>query len=157
MQFILLCASLLLCSGSLALALDENSPVVVGKTFSLAQPTPDLVALDGRWRAMGLEKLFTVDKEGEIIGQIAKSVHKVSETTWDVTLKSGYKFSDGTVVTAKHVADCLLELNKMNPSAQSSLDVMTVTVRGELVVRIESTRVTHVMDAVLASGSLWYT
>ena len=107
------------------LILDENSPVVVGKTFLAASTDPRSGSTGWALASHGIaEKLFTVDKEGEIIGQIAKSVHKVSETTWDVTLKSGYKFSDGTVVTAKHVADCLLELNNKNNNAQSSLGVM---------------------------------
>ena len=141
-----LLAVLLVCN-----ALESTDPIVVGQTFLAGSTDPTSGSTGWALASHGIaEKLFTVDKEGEIIGQIAKSVHKVSNTTWDVTLKSGYKFSDGTVVNAKHVADCLLELNKKNPSAQSSLDVMTTTSRGELVVRIESSRVTHVMDAVLA-------
>jgi peptide/nickel transport system substrate-binding protein len=96
------------------------------------------------------EILFTVDMDDEIVGQVAESVSKVSDLVWDVTLKSGYKFSDGTVVNAQHVADCLTELNVLNPSAQSSLGNMTVTAVDDLTVRIESDRQTHVMDAVLA-------
>ncbi|KAL9185948.1 hypothetical protein ACHAXT_003725 [Thalassiosira profunda] len=88
----------------------------------------------------------------------------------DVTLKPDVKFSDGTPVTAEHVADCLNELNEKNDSAQSSLGKLTATPLGELdgaavvgldanssddtkkalTVRIESERPTHVMDAVLA-------
>ena len=74
----------------------------------------------------------------------------MSEFVWDVTLKSGYKFSDGTAVTAALVATCLSELNTANSAAQSSLETMTVTAPAALTVRIESTRATHVMDAVLA-------
>ena len=39
--------------------------------------------------------------QGAIVPQVAQSVKKVDEFTWEVTLKSGYKFSDGTVVTGK--------------------------------------------------------
>ena len=96
------------------------------------------------------EKLFTVSEQGEIVPQVAESVSHVSELVWDVTLKEDYKFSDGTDVTAAHVADCLNELNEENSSAQSSIGAFTATATGDLTVRIESERATHVMDAVLA-------
>ena len=54
------------------------------------------------------------------------------------------------MVTAAHVADCLNELNALNPSAQSSLGMMNVTAMDDLTVQIKSERSTHVMDAVLA-------
>jgi len=84
------------------------------------------------------------------VPQVAESVSKVSDSVWEVTLKSGYQFSDGTTVTATHVADCLTELNMKNSNAKSTLGKMTVTAPSELTVRIESERITHVMDAVLA-------
>ena len=110
--------AVLICCASCGLALDRNDPVVVGKTFLAGSTDPRTGKYHGSLASHGIaEKLFTVDKNGEIVGQVAKSVTKVSELVWDVTLKSGYKFSDGTVVKAKHVADCLTELNKNNPSA----------------------------------------
>ena len=47
------------------------------------------------------ENLFTVDKTGNVVGVVAKSVAKVSEFVWEVTLKDGVKFSDGTAVTGQ--------------------------------------------------------
>ena len=88
------------------------------------------------------EKLFTVNEKDEIVGQVAQSVKKVNKFTWDITLKSGYKFSDGTAVTAQNVADCLTELNQKNSNAKTSLDTMTVTAQSNRVVRIVSTRAT---------------
>ena len=79
-----------------------------------------------------------------------------------ITLKSGYKLSDSTHVNARHVADCLNELNEKNDSAQSSLGKVTATgsldVKGSAVVGLDSTtggdgesgRPTHVTDAFLA-------
>ena len=96
------------------------------------------------------ENLFTVDKTGNIVGVVAKSVKKVSEYVWDVTIKSGVKFSDGAAVTSQGVADCLQELNTMNTAAQASVGTMTVTAPSATTVRIESTKATHVMDSVLA-------
>ena len=91
-----------------------------------------------------------MDQNDEIVPQVAASVAKINELVWDVALKPGYKFSDGTAVDAQRVAACLSELNEKNSNAQSSLGKMTVTAADDLTVRITSERPTHVMDAVLA-------
>ena len=128
-----------------------SEPIVVGKTFMAGSVDPTSGSTGWALTSHGVsENLFTVNKDGEIVGQVAESVSKVSELIWDVTLKSGYKFSDGTDVTAQAVADCLSELNSVNSNAQATIGTMTVTAPSATVVRIESTISTHVMDSVLA-------
>ena len=127
-------------------------PIVVGQTFMAGSDDPTDGSTSWSLTSHGIsEKLFTVDRDGDIVPQVAKEVNKVSEDpdVWEVTLKSGYKFSDGTAVDAEHVAKCLTELNTVNDAAKSTLGAMTVTAEGGKV-RIESERSTHVMDAVLA-------
>jgi peptide/nickel transport system substrate-binding protein len=97
------------------------------------------------------EKLFTVDSTGTVVPQIAQSVSKINTFTWEVTLKSNYKFSDGTVVTATHVADCLTLLNTNNSNARATLGSMTMSVISSTQVRILSENASPVMDAVLAN------
>ncbi len=133
--------------------LGPNERLLVGQTFIAEKldPAHDSVA----WALVShgvAEKLFTVDKNGEIIGQIAESVTKVDESAnlWEVTIKSGYKFADGTTVDASHVADSLNEQNKENSSATESLGAITATVSGDLKVKIASEKPTHIMESVLA-------
>lgn len=134
-----------------ATTLSDNDPVVVGITFLARSMDPTDGSAGWALTSHGVaEKLFTVNKHDEIVGQVAESARKVSELVWDVTLKPNYKFSDGTPVDAQHVAACLTALNEKNSSAQSSLGKMTMTAEDELTVRITSERPTHVMDAVLA-------
>ena len=137
------------------LASTTAEPIVVGQTFMTAYPVDPTTGSAG-WSLTShgvSENLFTVNKAGEIIGQIAESA--VRDTTdplqWDITLKSGYKFSDGTAVTAADVAACVAEVNTGNSKAQATLGVFTnVTAPSDLVVRIETADSTHVMDSVLA-------
>lgn len=132
-------------------ALNQDDPVVVGQTFLAESTDPTDGSAGWALTSHGIaEKLFTVSKDGEIVGQLAESAIKVSEFVWEVMLKSGLKFSDGTPVDAQHVADSLKELNTKNSNAQSSLGNMTVTAVSDQKVRIKSDRPTHVMDAVLA-------
>ena len=133
-------------------ALTADDPVTIGQTFLAGSMDPTEGSNGWSLTSHGVaEKLFTVDEHGEIVPQVAESVTKVDEFTWDVQLKDGYKFSDGTPVDAQHVADSLTDLNTNNDSAQSSLGAMTVTVGADdRTVRIVSERPSHVMDAVLA-------
>ena len=86
----------------------------------------------------------------EIVPQVAESVGKVeglvhevqpgeeeAPIVWDVKLKEGYKFSDGTEVTAQRVADALMEQNAKNSNARASLGKITATPQDDLTVRIK--------------------
>ena len=134
-----------------AAPLTATDPVVVGMTWTTGSLDPREGSTPWSLTTHGLaEKLFTVDKNGEIVGQVASSTTQVSDYVWDVTLKTDYKFSDGTVVTGQIVADCLNELNTENSAATSSLGTITATAPDATTVRILSSTGTHVMDAVLA-------
>ena len=86
----------------------------------------------------------------EIVPQVAESVGKVeglvhevqpgeeeAPIVWDVKLKEGYMFSDGTEVTAQRVADALMEQNAKNLNARASLGKITATPQDDLTVRIK--------------------
>ena len=144
--------ALLLSLAGLCSCTATSGPVVVGQTFLAGTVDPGCDC-SAPWALTShgiAEKLFTVDKNGNIVGQVAQSVSKVSVLVWEVTLKSGHKFSDGTTVTAARVAAALTELNTKNSAARASLGTMNVTASGDLKVRIESSRATHAMNAVLA-------
>ena len=131
--------------------LSREDWVVVGKTFMAGSLDPRTGSTAWALTSHGIaEKLFTVDPQGEIVGQVAESATEVSDYVWEVTLKSDYYFSDGTEVDADHVAEALNEINSMNSAAQASVGTMTVTATDDLVVQIVTERLTHVMDAVLA-------
>jgi len=131
--------------------LGPNERLMVGQTFVAGTLDPTEGSTPWALTSHGIaEKLFTVDKDGEIVGQVGKSLTKVSDTIWEVTIQSGYKFSDGTSVDAEHVAASLLSQNQKNSGAQSSLGSLSATPMDDVTVRIESEKPTHIMDSVLA-------
>ena len=85
----------------LALGLGQAAdPVVVGMTWTTSSLDPREGSTPWSLTTHGLaEKLFTVDKNGDIVGQVASSATLVSDYVWDVTLNTDQYFSDGTVVT----------------------------------------------------------
>jgi peptide/nickel transport system substrate-binding protein len=132
-------------------ALPTHNPLILGQTFIAGSTNPTGGSTGWSLVSHGIaEKLFTVDSTGAIVPQIAASTAKVETLKWTVTLKADYKFSDGTVVTAQHVADCLNELNSLNDNAKASLGTMTVTALDNSRVQIVSTQEHSAMDAVLA-------
>eukprot|EP00747_Dinoflagellata_sp_TGD_P216008 gnl/TRDRNA2_/TRDRNA2_88633_c0_seq1.p1 gnl/TRDRNA2_/TRDRNA2_88633_c0~~gnl/TRDRNA2_/TRDRNA2_88633_c0_seq1.p1 ORF type:complete len:548 (+),score=60.68 gnl/TRDRNA2_/TRDRNA2_88633_c0_seq1:43-1644(+) len=143
-----LCIAVLLSAASGA---SHEKPLVLGQTM-LAGST-DCTSGSTGWALTShgiAEKLFTVDSQGQIVGQVAKSVKKLDKFSWEVTLKSGYHFSEGTPVTAKLVADALTRLNEVNSGAQASLGKMTITPLDDLKLKIQSERATPIMESVLA-------
>ncbi|KAL3934901.1 MAG: hypothetical protein SGARI_003188, partial [Bacillariaceae sp.] len=98
--------------------LGPDDPVVVGQTFLAGSLNPTEGSTGWALTSHGVaEKLFTVDSESEIVGQLAQSVTKLSEKVWEVQLKPARQFSDGNLVEAEHVVDCLNELNQVNSNA----------------------------------------
>ena len=142
----------LLVLASFGAAAASDDTVLVGQPFMTPLPVDPMAGSNG-WSLVShgvAEKLFTVNTDGEIVPQVAQSVSKVSDLVWDVDLKADYHFSDGTEVTAQLVADCLNELNAANDATSSSVGDIVATVPCDGTVRIETTKATHVMDAVLA-------
>ena len=65
-----------------------SEPIVVGKTFMAGSVDPTSGSTGWALTSHGVsENLFTVNKDGEIVGQVAESVSKVSELIWDVFMR----------------------------------------------------------------------
>jgi peptide/nickel transport system substrate-binding protein len=124
---------------------------VVGQTMLAGSTDPTSGSTGWALTSHGIaEKLYTVDKDGKTVAQVAQSCVKLSKFIWEVTLKADYKFSDGTTVTAQHVVDAFTELNTKNDGAKASLGKMTMKVVSPLKFTIESEQATPVMTSVLA-------
>jgi len=124
---------------------------VISKPFLAGSTDPTAGSTAWALTSHGIsEKLFTVDGDGQVVPQLAESIKKLSKFAWEVTIKTGHKFSDGTSMTAQHVAEALANLNTKNDGAQASLGSMTVTKLDDRRLTIVSDRATPVMDAVLA-------
>lgn len=148
-----MCKALLLaCALGAASAALSHTPVVVGQTSMAGGQDPTVGSTPWSLTSHGIaEKLFTVDKTGNIVGQVGTAVTKVDKLTWKVTLSSGYKFSDGTLVTPEHVIESLTTQNTKNSNGNDALGAMTVTKVDGVTVQIKSAMAHPAMDAALAN------
>ncbi|MFM7330636.1 MAG: ABC transporter substrate-binding protein [Brachymonas sp.] len=128
-----------------------QSRLVIGQTFMAGSIDPAEGSAAWALATHGVaEKLFTVARDGRVIGQLAQDIKRVDELTWDITLQPGRRFSDGQVVTAAEVAAALARTNEKNAAARASVGRMTLQAQDELRLRIRSERPTPVMATVLA-------
>lgn len=67
---------------------------------------------------MVYEGLFDLNEKGEIVNNLLESYEKVDDLTFKFKLKSGIKFSDGTLMTSKDVLFTLKRLQE-SPISQS--------------------------------------
>lgn len=79
------------------------------------------------------ETLMRLTPEQELVPWLAEAVERADETTWEVTLRSGVAFHDGTPLTAQAVADSFASSWASLPNAGSFIPVDTqIRVRDEL-------------------------
>lgn len=125
--------------------------LVIGKTFLAASADPAEGSAGWALTSHGVaEKLFSVDREGRVVGSLARSVERAADGSWELTLEPGRRFSDGTAVTAADVAAALSRTNERNPAARASVGRMTLQPLDDRKLRIRTERPTPVMAAVLA-------
>jgi len=128
------------------------TPVMVGQTFMAGSQDPTSGSTPWSLVSHGIaEKLFTVDKMGEVVPQMAESVTMVDAYTWTVALASGKTFSDGQAVLAEHVVTALTTQNTDNSNGNDALGMMTVTKVDDSTIQINSTLAHPAMDAALAN------
>lgn len=71
-------ALLALAAGANAESHDDHEQIVVGQTFMAGAIDPTSGSTGWALTSHGIsEKLFTVDKDGEIVGQVAESVERI--------------------------------------------------------------------------------
>lgn len=82
-----------------------TEPLRVGATYITSGTDPAKGSNGWALVSHGVgENLFTVDKDGKLVPELAEKAERMGDLTWTVTLQPGRFFSDGTPVTAKALA-----------------------------------------------------
>ncbi|CDZ32461.1 Peptide/opine/nickel uptake ABC transporter, PepT family, substrate-binding protein [Neorhizobium galegae bv. officinalis] len=82
-----------------------GEPLRVGATYITSGTDPAKGSNGWALVSHGVgENLFTVDRDGKLVPELAEKAERIADLTWTVTLKPGRLFSDDTPVTAKALA-----------------------------------------------------
>lgn len=94
------------------------------------------------------ETLFRLNDKLEVEPWLAQSYENIDPNTWEITLREGLVFSDGTPVTGQVVADNLKRVGQMNERA-SSLKEATYQVEGNKIrIQTKETKAAFINDLV---------
>ena len=100
------------------------------------------------------ETVFMQDKDGNLVSRFVDSIEQKGDLTWEIKLKSGVKFSDGTDVDAQAFCDSMNSIMQNNEMASSSAGMITFTATDDATVTLTTERETTVMPSVLCEYNM---
>ena len=129
-------------------------PIVVGQGFLAESLDPANGNAGWAWQSHGVaETLFTVDRQGRAVPNLAASVAREGGA-WRLTLKPGLRFADGHKLDAVAVKAALERSIAANPRAKAQTGALTMIVLGDTELSLVPERPVAAMDAVLAEFPL---
>jgi peptide/nickel transport system substrate-binding protein len=134
--------------GSPAMA---ETRVSIGQTFIAGSLDP--IEGSAGWALVShgiAEQLFRVDRDGQIVPNLAAGATRLDATTWSVEIAPGRQFSDGAPVDAAAVAAALNRSGENNPAARASAGRLTFEALSEMELRVTTEKPTPVLPSILA-------
>ena len=77
------------------------------------------------------ENLLKLTDDFSVEPWLAESVDNVNETTWTIKLRDDVTFSNGDKMTGESVKNCWERTYEVNPRAEETLDIDTITADGQ--------------------------
>jgi peptide/nickel transport system substrate-binding protein len=129
-------------------------PVVFGQTFLAESLDPAEGSAGWALQSHGLaETLFTVDREGRLVPNLAQSVARDGEA-FVVRLKPGLRFSDGAPLDAAALRETLLRSTRVSARARAQTGEIAAEIVDPLALRIVPARPVAAIESVLAEFPL---
>lgn len=100
------------------------------------------------------ENLFTVDKDGRLVPELADSAKRTGEFEWKIALKPGHRFSDGTPVSAETVAGGFRNTFEKNKIALATGGRLTLEALDELTLKVTTEKPVPLIQALFAEWPL---
>jgi peptide/nickel transport system substrate-binding protein len=153
MDFRILAAAAALAFAPLA-ADAQTRPIVVGQGFLTDSLDPAQGVAGWALQSHGVaETLFTVDRQGRIVPNLAEAVRRDGES-FVIRLKPDLKFADGSLLDATALKASLDRATKENPRARAQIGTPTLDVLDAREVRLRPERPVAAIESVLAEYPL---
>lgn len=153
MQFRILATAAALALAPIA-ADAQTRPLVVGQGFLTDSLDPAQGVAGWALQSHGVaETLFTVDREGRIVPNLAESVRRDGES-FVIRLKPDLKFADGSPLDATALKASLERATKENPRARGQIGTPVLDVLNARELRLRPERPVAAIESVLAEFPL---
>lgn len=124
----------------------QDGSLAISVTFGPTAEVPDPRAGYNGWMSnqTGVtETLMGIDYDLNLYPRLAESIAQIAPTTWQVTLRDGLTFHDGSPLTAQAVVDAIAPISVENDPAYNAriagvLDLADMSTDGDLVVVFET-------------------
>lgn len=128
----------------------DSTPITIGVTSIVKNMDPTDSSVPWSLTSHGVsETLYTQNAEGMLVSRFVDSLVQKDELVWEMALKEGPKFSDGSEVDAQAVARCMNTIMQNNPLATASAGTITFTPTDTYALTLTTQRETKVMPSVL--------
>ena len=127
----------------------------VGTTFLLGSTDPTAGSAGWALTSHGIgEKLFMVDKDGNLVPELAAQAERNSELEWTVTLRSRRYFSDGTPVTAAAIGEGFANTFEKSKTAAATGGKLAFEAVDDLTLRVTTEKPVPLIQALFAEWPL---
>lgn len=138
-----------------ALPAISAEPLRVGATFITSGVDPAKGSNGWALTSHGIgENLFTVDKDGKLVPELAEKAERTGDLTWKITLKADRKFSDGTPVTAKALSAGFERTFANNKAALATGGKLTFSAADDLTLNVSTEKPVALIQALFAEWPL---
>lgn len=128
----------------------EEKPIVIGQTFVIQAVEPTEGGTPWSLTTHGMsETVFSLDRAGKLVSRYVEEVKRIDTLVWELKLKEGVKFSDGSIVDAEAFAWSMNTIMEKNPLSNATAGKVNFTKQGEYLVRAELERETQNIKALL--------
>ena len=130
-------------------------PLRVGATYITSGTDPAKGSNGWALTSHGVgENLFTVDKEGKLVSELAEKAERTGDLTWTITLKADRRFSDGTPVTAKTLAAGFDNTFANNKAALATGGKLNFEAAGDLTLKVTTEKPVPLIQSLFAEWPL---
>jgi peptide/nickel transport system substrate-binding protein len=148
-------AALVVSTSVMALPAAAQEALQAGATFMAAALDPTKGSASWALVSHGVgEKLFTVDRDGKLVPELAASAERTGEFTWTVKLAAGRFFSDGSPVTAAALKKGFDHTLANMPAAKSTGGMITFEAVDDLTLSLTTERPVPLIAALFAEWPL---
>jgi peptide/nickel transport system substrate-binding protein len=131
------------------------APLNVGATFITSGLDPTKGSNGWALVSHGIgETLFTVDRQGGLIPELAEGTERIGTLLWRVRLQPGRFFADGAPVTARLVTEAFAHTVAFSKTAQATGGKLGFAVEDERTLVVTTQRPVPVIEALFAEWPL---
>lgn len=132
----------------------EEEPMVIGQTWVVSNTDPTDSSVPWSMTSHGVsETVFMLDQNGKLYSRFIASFERIDELTWKATTKNEAKFSNGDIVDATAIADCMNAIQQANPLSNATAGVISFEALDEKTLQVKTERPLQRLDSLLTEWS----